>query len=226
MLRHGQSTANAAFVEAAAAGRPDTDVRGRDRDVQLSTLGREQAAASGRRLAALPAERRPQAVICSPYRRARQTWRIASAAAGASGVRLPEASVDERLHDRLMGEWELLTGAAIAQRFPAEAERRRATDEFHYRPPGGESLLDVGSRLVPLLDDAHRTYPGQRLLLVAHDAVVLMLRHLVEGLSLDDLRAVVAAGPVANASFTRWTRNDDRMTLAEYNSVAHLSTGD
>ncbi|MEO3924775.1 histidine phosphatase family protein [Micromonosporaceae bacterium B7E4] len=226
VLRHGQSTANVAFAVAEAAGHGETGLVGRDRDIALSPLGERQAAAVGRRLAGLPAGQRPEVVICSPYRRARQTWRFAVAAADAAGVRLPAPLIDDRLRDREMGELELLTRAAIGVRFPGEAARWRETDELRYRPPGGESLLDVGARLAPLLADLRTSHAGRRALLVAHDSVVLMLRHLIERLSLDELRAVVAAGPVANASFTTWADadGDDGPVLVEYDVVDHLPT--
>src|SRR5437899_2438039 len=119
VVRHGQSAANAAFAAAEAAGLLDSGITGRDADVDLTRLGRAQAVALGRWLADQPAGHRPQAVVCSPYRRAAQTWRLARAAAASQGVRMPDASVDARLCDRLMGELELMTRAAVAERFPA-----------------------------------------------------------------------------------------------------------
>ncbi|MFK3985260.1 histidine phosphatase family protein [Micromonospora sp. NPDC050397] len=223
VVRHGQSTANAAFARAEAVGSTDSGVTGPDARIGLSPLGAAQAVALGHRFGALAVDRRPQVVVCSPYRRARQTWRLAVDAARAeSGPELPSASVDDRLRDRVMGELELLTSAAVAARFPVEAARRAALGEFHYRPPGGESLLDVAARVGSLFDDVRRDHGGKRVLLVAHDSVVLMLRHLVEGLSPEELKAVVRAGPVRNASVTRWARVAGRLVLAEYNTVTHL----
>ncbi|BCJ63675.1 histidine phosphatase family protein [Polymorphospora rubra] len=223
VVRHGQSEANAAFAAAAATGALDSGITGRDADVALSPTGRGQAAALGRWLAGQPAGHRPEAVVCSPYRRAVQTWDLARAAADGLGVRLPAATTDGRLGDRVMGELELLTGAAIAARFPAEAARRRDLGEFRYRPPGGESFGDIAARLAAVLADLEPRYAGRRVWLVAHDSVVLMLRHLVEGLTFDDLAAVVAAGPVANASITRFRAGLGRPV--EYNGVSHLEDG-
>ncbi|WP_329110076.1 histidine phosphatase family protein [Micromonospora sp. NBC_01699] len=223
VVRHGQSTANAAFALAEAVGSVESGVTGRDADIALSPLGQAQAVALGHRFGAVAADRRPQVVLCSPYRRACLTWQLATDAARAGGgPELPAARTDDRLRDRVMGDLELLTSAAIAARFPAEAARRAASDGFHYRPPGGESLLDVAARLGSLLDDVRRQHAGLRVLLVAHDSVVLMLRHLVEGLSLAELETVVRVGMVANASVTRWTAETGRLMLAEYNSVMHL----
>ena len=60
-------------------------------------------------------------MITSPYLRARETWRIA---AEASGLPFPEPATDDRLVDRLLGDLEMLTRAAITQRFPDEEGRR------------------------------------------------------------------------------------------------------
>jgi broad specificity phosphatase PhoE len=45
-----------------------------------------------------------------------------------------------------------------------------------YRPPNGESFEDIAVRLRSFLDDLHRDHAGERVVVVAHDAVVLMMR--------------------------------------------------
>jgi broad specificity phosphatase PhoE len=223
VARHGQSTSNAAFAKADAAGLAESGITGRDVDVPLSPLGRAQAAALGRGLAAEPpVVPPPEVVVCSPFLRARETWTIAAAAAAGSGLTLPEPVLDSRLGDRAMGELELLTTRAIADRFPAEAQRRREAGEFSYRPPGGESFGDVAARLDALLKDLDGRFPGRRVFLVAHDAVVLMLRQLIEGLTFDDLAEITARAPVGNATVTRFVNNGGQLTLAGYNMSAHL----
>ncbi|MFF5229207.1 histidine phosphatase family protein [Dactylosporangium sp. NPDC000521] len=217
-VRHGQSTANAAFAVAEAQRRLDSGVTGPDAAVALTGLGRAQAAALGRWLAAQPPDRWPEVVVCSPFVRAVQTWRLARTEAAAHGALLPDATLDDRLVDRRMGELELLTGAAVRARFPAEAARRAATGEFGYRPPGGESFHDIAARVRAALDDLERDHPGRRVWIVAHDAVVLVLRHLLEPLTVEEVTAVMAAGPVLNASVTRF----DGDGLLTYNAVDHL----
>jgi probable phosphoglycerate mutase len=222
VVRHGQSTANAAFAAAEAGGPAGPELTGRDADVPLSPTGWAQAAQLGRWLAALPAQRRSQVVLCSPYLRARQTWSRMAAVAAELGVGTPAALLDERLRDRAMGELELMTAAMIAERFPAETTQRARAGEFRYRPPGGESFMDIAARLRTLLHDLDTGRAGERVLLVAHDAVVLMLRQLIEDLSLDEL-AVIAGEPVANASVTRFDGRTGRLRLAGYNVTAHLA---
>jgi probable phosphoglycerate mutase len=220
LVRHGQSLANVAFAAADADGLMEVAVSGRDAEVPLTETGEEQAAALGRWLAALPTERRPQVVITSPYLRARETWRIA---AEASGLDLPAPTTDDRLVDRLMGDLELLTRAAIAARFPDEAGRRAAAGEFEYTPPGGESFADIAVRLRSFLDDLNERHPGERVIVIAHDAVVLMMRAVIEELGWDEvLRVEEESGNVRNASITRFDAASGVLKLDRYNVIDHL----
>ncbi|MCK9923392.1 histidine phosphatase family protein [Frankia sp. AgPm24] len=225
-VRHGQSLSNVVFPAAQAAGRLETGITSRDADVPLTALGRAQAAALGRALAAEPpAIRPPDVVLCSPYLRARRTYEIAADAAERDGVLLPTPRFDDRLVDRLLGDWEMTTGLAIEARFPAQAAQWRAEGTWLYRPPGGgENFPDVAARLSSLLADLHADHPRRRVLIVAHDAVVVVLRQIIEGLSFDDLDRISAAGGIRNAGITRFTRHDGRLTLAEFNTVTHLSS--
>ncbi|GGK71675.1 histidine phosphatase family protein [Mangrovihabitans endophyticus] len=219
LVRHGQSAANVAFPRADAAGREESGLTGRDTDVPLTDVGVRQAEAVGRWLATLPGERLPQVAVTSPYVRARETWRIA---AEASGRELPPPSTDDRLVDRLLGELEMLTRAAIRRRYPDEAARRSEAGEFDYRPPGGESFTDISRRLTSFLDDLNREHAGQRVVVVAHDAVVLMTRFVIEQLAWDDVMRITASGGVRNASLTRFDGSSGTLVLQEYNTVDHL----
>ena len=220
LVRHGQSLSNVAFPAADAKGLLEAEVSGRDAEVPLTETGEAQAAAVGAWLAGLPAGEVPQVVITSPYRRARETWRIA---AETSGLDLPAPTTDDRLVDRLLGDLEMMTRAAIAQRFPDEQGRREAAGEHRYAPPGGESFADIAVRLTAFLDDLNKNDAGRRVIVVAHDAVVLMMRAVIEQLTWDQVVAAEqAAGNVRNASLTRFTAVGDHLELVHYNSVDHL----
>ena len=220
LVRHGQSLANVAFPAADKDGLLEAEVSGRDAEVPLTEYGQAQAAALGEWIGDRPEDELPQVVITSPYLRARETWRIA---AEKSGVALPEPTTDDRLVDRLLGDLEMLTRAAVTQRFPGEAQRRAEAGEYRYTPPGGESFADIEVRLGSFLDDLHRDHAGQRVIVIAHDAVVLMMRAVIEQLSWDKvLEAERAAGSVRNASLSRFVEVDGRLKLAYYNSVDHL----
>lgn len=219
VMRHGLSTANVAFPRADAIGSVDSGITGPDTDVQLTDTGVRQAEAIGHWLATLPVDRLPQVVITSPYLRARETWRIA---AETSGRDLPEPTTDDRLVDRLLGKLEMLTRAAIAERYPDEAGRRRAAGEYEYRPPDGETFGDIRVRLRSFLDDLNAEHAGARVAVVAHDAVVLMMRAVIEDLSWSQVDAVARSGHVRNASITRFDGSTGRLVLDTYNVVDHL----
>lgn len=220
LVRHGESTGNLAATAAQRAGAEIIDIGLRDADVPLSERGAEQAAALGFWLSGLDAGERPQVVWCSPYLRARQTAEIA-----LSTARMPQPLIlDERLRDRELGVLDLLTAVGVQNRLPAEAVRRRWLGKFYYRPPGGESWADVVLRLRSLFRDLDTGHPGGRVLVVAHDAVVLLVRYLCEGLTEQQLLDIARSTTVLNASVTQLTRPSGagRWQIATFNAAAHL----
>ena len=209
-MRHGESTANAASLD------PRAVVPNDDSAIGLTELGERQAAAVGRWLAGLP--EMPDIVWCSPYLRAVRTWEVASRELGGRPV--PRHRVDARLRDRHRGLLSGLRPAEVRERFPRE-HAREAADSLGYRPPGGESFLDVAERLrgvvTDLEADRHR-----RVLVVAHDAVVLFLRMILEELTQAEVLTIAAGGLVANASVTGWHRGDGVYRLVTYDDRTHL----
>jgi broad specificity phosphatase PhoE len=216
VVRHGESTGNVAAA-AAETGRLDRiDIPQRDADVPLSDTGREQAAAVGRWLAGLPEP--PDVVVASPYLRAVQTAEIALSAAGADLA--PHR--DERLRDRELGILDLLTTHGVRTLLPDEAARRDRLGKFYYRPPGGESWADVALRLRAVLGDLRRDHDGGRVLLFAHEAVIYLLRYLLEGLTERELMAIAHDGGLANCSVTTWERSGAGLSIVDFNHVLHL----
>jgi broad specificity phosphatase PhoE len=216
MARHGESTGNAAWRAAESAELDEIEIGLRDPDVPLSDTGRRQAKALGRRLAAMPPGERPTAVISSPYVRAAETARIAVAEIGD-----PPIHYDERLRDREVGVLYTLTWRGIAARFPEEAARKRQTGKLYYRPPGGESWADVALRLRSALSDIERDNPDGRVLVFAHDAVVVLTRYIVERLTEREVLEIERT-LVSNGSLTMWAREDDDLRLVAFNSTDHL----
>jgi broad specificity phosphatase PhoE len=215
-VRHGESEGNVAR-EAAMAERAEViTTSARDPDVPLSPRGRDQAQAVGRWLV----EQRPHlgAVWSSPYVRARQTAELAMSAIEPA----PRIRMDERLRDRELGILDRLTGHGVATRYPDEAARRRYLGKLYYRPPGGESWADVALRLRSFLADLDRGDTDDAALLFCHDAVIVLLRYVLEGLNEQQLIDLGRAEVVANGSITRLVRHGDTWRAAVFNAQDHL----
>ncbi|ROS26058.1 histidine phosphatase family protein [Cellulomonas sp. PhB150] len=219
LVRHGESVGNLAAAAAERAGADVLEIETRDADTPLSERGTAQARALGAWLAAVPRAERPDVVWCSPYLRARQT---AAAALDAAGVDVP-VRLDERLRDRELGITDRLTSRGIAHLFPDEAARRALLGKFYYRPPGGESWADVALRLRSFLADTERREDGRRVLVVTHDAVVALVRYVLEGLTEEGLFELVRAHGVRNASVSIIDRADEGWRTSSFDDVAHLA---
>jgi broad specificity phosphatase PhoE len=158
----------------------------------------------------------------SPYLRALQTADIALKIAGLS---LPKV-IDERLREREFGVLDGLTRRGITAQFPDESERRRRLGKFYHRPPGGESWSDVLLRLRAAIDDVRRDCAGERVLLVAHQVVVLLVRYVVERMTEEEILAIDALGDVANCSVTSYRLDRGGLQLVTYNEIDHLEEQD
>ncbi|MBM3715594.1 MAG: histidine phosphatase family protein [Actinobacteria bacterium] len=214
LVRHGESEGNVAATAADRAGAEVIDLAARDADVELSTVGREQAQAlrswwesSGRSVGEC---------WVSPYRRARQTLELA---VGEDAV---PVIVDERLRDRELGILDLLTSRGVEARHPDEAARRRHLGKYFYRPPGGESWADVALRLRSLLGE-HLDRPAEEVLVVAHDAVIMLILSVLLPLDEEALLDFAATRTVRNASVTELVRTAEGWSLTAFSSVEHLA---
>jgi broad specificity phosphatase PhoE len=225
IVRHGESSGNVARDAAHASRLTHIDTgAARDVDVPLSALGERQSRALGRWFGAMPAREQPEVVFVSPYRRARQTAALIGAEAGLSEI---DVVVDERLREKEFGVLDRLTRLGIEQFHPEQAEFRRTLGKFYHRPPGGESWCDVILRLRSALDSIALHHGGARVLVVAHQVVVLCLRYLIDQMTEEEILAIDAEGDVANCGVTDYCFDPTlgrggRLALRSYNFVAPL----
>jgi probable phosphoglycerate mutase len=218
LVRHGESVGNVAATQAELDGLDAIPLDIRDADVPLSDTGREQATALGHWLDG----RRDSidAYWVSPYLRAQETLRIAL---GEHPIPAPATnpSLDERLRDRELGILDLLTRRGVAARHPEEMARRLHLGKFYHRPPGGESWADVALRLRSFLRD-RLDGPGETAMLVAHDAVVMLVLYVLLPMREDELLDFASTRTVLNASITHLVRRDAAWELAAFSDVTHL----
>lgn len=146
LLRHGATAASTDGWMNGAADEPLTD------------NGREQARQVAQALAAR--EERPDAVVSSPFQRARETAEVVAAALDLS------VREEADLREVDFGSWEGLSLVDIAAKFPAELQQW--TSDPDAAPPDGESLGDVRRRAGRTRDKLLARYPGKTVLVVAH----------------------------------------------------------
>ena len=226
IVRHGQSAGNVARDLAESANLPIIDLAERDMDVPLSELGREQSRAVGQWFAEHPEEQAPAYVLCSPYRRARDTAKLIVEGMGRSGLKV-ELATDERLREKEFGVLDRLTRFGIEQKYPDLHEQRAHVGKFYFRPPGGESWCDVVLRLRSVQDTLSREYRGRRVLIVAHQVIVTCFRYLLEGLDEERILSIDRKSDVPNCGVTDYAFEADagpsgRLVLRKANFVAPL----
>ncbi len=225
VVRHGQSASNVARDAADAAGELRIALDHRDVDVPLSPLGEEQARALGAWFAEGDEESRPEVMLASPYVRAVQTAEIFRGAGGCAPDE--KICIDERLREKEFGILDGLTRLGIEHAHPEQAEFRLALGKFYHRPPGGESWCDVILRLRSLLDTVSLHYGGRRVMIVAHQVVVLCLRTIIENLGEKEILAIDRSGDVANCAITEYrfdpaAGRDGNLVLSRYNVTAPI----
>jgi broad specificity phosphatase PhoE len=130
-------------------------------DVRLSDLGRRQSL----ELKGLLKGKEFDALFCSDLKRAEESARLAF----GSGARLAR---DRRLREIDYGR---LTGSS-SERIDGMMEAR-VSEPF----PGGESYMDVESRVRGFLEDLLAGHPGESVAIVAHRAPQLALDVLLKG---------------------------------------------
>lgn len=223
LVRHAESQGNVADAQASKAGAARLSLDVRDPDVELSDTGRGQAAALGALLRDVPADQRPAVVYSSPYVRAATTAHIA-VDGGDLGLRI---RYDERLRERDLGAFDGMTRTGIRAEYADEAARRDRLGKFYYRPPGGESWADVALRIRSFTATLDARCADERVLVFSHQAVLLVFRYVLEGLSERELLDIDSREQIANCGVTRYAADDGGvLQLDTYNDVRHLVRAD
>ncbi len=150
---------------------------GRKLDVPLNAHGHRQAEALARRLRVEPVTQ----VVSSPRRRSRQTAEPIAAA-----LNLP-LSIAPQLDEHDSGMWSGQSFADLAgdPRWRLWNERRHEV-----RPPAGESMLELQTRMLRYLDTLALRYPNDRIVLVTHAEPIRAALLQERGLPLKDFWCV------------------------------------
>lgn len=153
LVRHAESEGNRDGVFTATPWVPLTD------------LGRAQARGAAEWLRVHHA---PRAVVTSPYTRAQETAAIIAEVLGAP------VAIEEDLRERDYGA---LAGRPYSTPRP-DYDRERY---WLWRPEGGETLLEVVSRVGAVLDRLARAAHDHEVVIVSHGAVMMAVQRHVTG---------------------------------------------
>jgi alpha-ribazole phosphatase len=148
LVRHGEIAGNEVFRYNGQA------------DVPLTPSGLGQYRLLAERLR----DRRVSACYSSDLDRCARGADILCAKSGIKPV------LRKELREISFGTWEGMTWTELEEKYPKEW-RARLADLVNYRVPGGESLLDLSNRVMPLITEIANRYTGEEVLVVAHGGV-------------------------------------------------------
>lgn len=124
-----------------------------------------------------------QQIVSSPLQRCAL---FAAELATRLGVPMQLEPALRELH---FGDWE---GRSAAQIMQTDAEGLGAfwNDPYAFTPPGGEPVSDFAARVLGGVQRLHRSFAGQRVLLVSHGGVMRLLLASARGLPREQLLQV------------------------------------
>ena len=167
LVRHGQTPTTGKLLPGRAPG------------LHLSDAGQGQAKAVAERLAAVP---KIAAIYVSPLERTRET---AAPLAAALGMK---TKVDRGLLEVDIGDW---TGMDFKTVRKAPEWKLVHQYPSGFRFPGGESFVEMQTRMVSTLERLHRAHPGETIVVVSHaDTIKAAVAHAL-GTHLDLFQRIV-----------------------------------
>lgn len=146
-------------------------------DSPLSDVGIRQAQGAAEELK----DTHIDAAYCSDSGRARRTAEIICKAHSIIPVPV------EALRERFYGGYEGLNTQEIEQQYPRTRYKAKRDTREEWRPPQGETMVEVRLRLKSFIDEVVQRHPGETVLMVTHSGVVRALDSLCCNLSLDDI---------------------------------------
>ncbi|SMF41813.1 Broad specificity phosphatase PhoE [Xaviernesmea oryzae] len=192
------------LVRHAAHDNVGSFLAGRTGGISLGEAGRAQASSLARRMQ----REELDGIYTSPRERTRET---AAAIASACGLEPPEIAAE--LDEVDFGAW---SGKTFADLDADPSWRRWNTVRSLTRTPGGETMLDVQSRVMRLIEILTSGNSGRKLALVSHADVIKAAVSHVLGLPVD----VWPRFEIAPASITTLAVGDWGAKVMTLNEVA------
>ncbi|MBA2561180.1 MAG: bifunctional RNase H/acid phosphatase [Propionibacteriales bacterium] len=113
------------------------------------------------------------AIVASPLRRTRDTASVVSISLGL------EVRIDDGFREAAFGDWDGYTLSQVEQTWPVELDAW--LQSMDYRPPGGESIVEVQRRVEDALDRTLARYQGKTVVVVSHvNPIKLSVRYCLD----------------------------------------------
>lgn len=191
LVRHGQTTTTGTILPGRAAG------------LHLAAAGIDQATVAAGRLAGIGPI---AAVYSSPLERTRET---AAPIAKSLGRRV---RIERGLLECDFGTW---TGQKLASLMKLPEWRTVQSTPSAFRFPGGESFVEMQSRMIATVERLVQRHPGERIVVVSHaDPIKALVAH-ASGTHLDHFQRIV----ISPCSITPILFGVDRPTVLAVNST-------
>ena len=192
VLRHAQSTANERGLLA-----------GQLPGIHLSATGVDESEAIKETLAKVTIDR----VISSPLERCLQTIEPLVAA------KKMKIATDDRLIEMNYGKW---SGKKLSFLSVRPLWRKIQSSPSDVTFPDGESFVNMASRVGSLIEELHRKYPKESLLLVTHGDICKFIATYFLKLPLNDLQKFL----VKPASLSIYHQTSEKIAVEVLNSSA------
>ncbi|MCK4274558.1 MAG: histidine phosphatase family protein [Dehalococcoidales bacterium] len=197
LARHGETDWNTGEI-----------FRGRA-DVGLNETGLRQAELLGDYLSG----EKIDFIYSSPLKRAVQT------AEAIAQPRAVDVNIVQSLIDFDYGEWQGLSHREVKEKYPELYQDWRDTPE-QVRIPGGESLEEVRSRVMPFVEDAVMRCGEGKIVFVSHRVVNKVLICNLLGLGNAHFWNI----RLDTGGITRFNCGDGRVVLASHNDTSYLKS--
>ena len=192
LVRHGQTPTTGKLLPGRAGG------------LHLSEAGQAQAKAVGERLAGV---KKIAAIYASPLERTRETAAAISAAVGV------KVTTDKGLLEVDIGDW---TGQELKTVRKAHEWKQVHSYPSGFRFPGGESFVEMQTRIVSTIERLRRAHPGETIVAVSHaDTIKAAVAHAV-GTHLDLFQRIV----ISPCSITAVAYGDGGPTVLSVNTTS------
>ena len=164
LIRHGETDWN---VERRYQGQSD---------IPLNERGRRQSY----ELISLLAVRKPSMIYCSDLSRASETAEILSSELSVPFTR------DPRLREIHLGSWEGMLLQEIQAKY-SELLLLRKQDPHIVSAPGGETLIQVQSRVLAAIEDIRKIHQNESVAIISHGLPLAIVQAWHEGRRIEEV---------------------------------------